>query len=283
MPVSLDYPVFPQEMLDRLFEYILLDDVPHPDVVLKDNIIKTGYTCEDIKECYQLCWQLLKRGVDFKIFRKLIGKLAYKGSATPQDRLSFKYARARFKHMRFACNNFDRRHRQPRLFHMIIRCMGKMQDSFNNGRHFSTFKYGVFLWIVLSPLVYPLIEKEINDFKADTPEGIKAFHNREIQKLRTALENKEQISAHDFHLLRKIFSRWVSFNDTLRTVRPSDKLNQFSAYLATINGMMGDRHDEYVEKKFSNKKGYYKNKVDLPDDLFRRIQIFLEKETMEAF
>lgn len=260
MSCSLDYPVFPQSMLDTLFEYILLDDVPHLEASLDETIVRANYTDNEIDACYRICWQLLKRGVHFRQFRSLILGLAIKGRATKEERLLFKYARARFKHMRFACNNFDRRHRQPRLFHMIIRSMGKMQDGFNNGQRFAAFRHGIFLWVALSPFIYPVIEKEIKDFRADSSDGIKAFHQGEIRKLKTALADQGDISAHDFHLLRKIFSRWVSFNDTLRTIRPSDALNQFSAYLATLNGIMGDRHDDYIEKKFIDKKDIIKTK-----------------------
>lgn len=278
MSSVLDYPVFPQAMLDTLFAYVLLDDVPHPEVGLDEAMVRSDYTQEEIRASYRLCWQLLKRGVAFGQFRALILRLAFKGKATEEERLSFKYARAKFKHMRFACNNFDRRHRQPKLFHMVIRCMGKMQDSFNNGQHFSAFRYGVFLWVVLSPFIYPLIEREIRDFREDSPEGIRAFHKAECRKLKKALARRDQFSAHDFHLLRKVFSRWVSLNDTLRTIRPSERLNQFSAYLATLNGIMGDRHDDYVEAKFVDKKGYYRNNVNLPDDLLSRITLFIEAE-----
>ncbi|QHI96252.1 hypothetical protein GT348_08465 [Aristophania vespae] len=278
MRPSLEKTIFPQKTLDTVFEHVLLDDVINLNASLSDEVIEADYTAEEIEASYDLCWQLLERGVDFEQFRSLIAKIAFTGSATEEERLAFKYARARFKHMRFACNNFDKRHRYPKLFHKVIILMGKMQDAFKNTQRFATLIYGLILWLILSPSCYWLIARELTDFRAESPAGLRAYHRRENQKLEKLFKKQNKLAAHDFHLMRKIISRRVAFNDTLRTIRPSPKLDRFSAYLATMNGIMGDMHDELVEKRYVDKQGYYKNSVPFPGDLAERIQCFLNKE-----
>ena len=60
------------------------------------------------------------------------------------------------------------------------------------------------------------------------------------------------LTGHQFHNVRKIVSRQVSFYDTLRSIDPDNReARQISRFLAAINGLMGDRHDVMVADKLA--------------------------------
>lgn len=56
-----------------------------------------------------------------------------------------------------------------------------------------------------------------------------------------------QLTGREFHTMRKIISQQVSYFDTLRSLEPDNHdARAISRFLAAINGLMGDRHDEMV-------------------------------------
>ncbi|CDG33427.1 hypothetical protein SACS_0689 [Parasaccharibacter apium] len=269
-------PAFPQKMLDTVFEHVLLDDVPHPDTPLPEDVLPA---CEktEIRDGYNLCWQLLEHGVDRKAFRRLILKIALSGTASKDEQLAFKYARAKFKHMRFACANFTRQHRYPLLLHVVTIIMGNMQDAFKNHQRRATLINGLILWVVLSPVYYWLIAAPIALWKEDSTAGIIAYQKKENARLAKLIRTLDATTGHEFHVMRKIISRRVAFNDTLRTIRPSRALDQLSEYLATINGMMGDFHDGLIEKKLEGTQDYRRDRFQSPEGIPQRIRAFLER------
>lgn len=269
-------PAFPQDALDTVFEHILLDDVPHPDTPLPDDVLPICDAAE-IRNGYNLCWQLLERGVDRKAFRRLILKIALSGNANKDEQLAFKYARAKFKHMRFACANFTKQHRYPLLLHVVTIVMGNMQDAFKNHQRRATLMNGLILWIVLSPAYYWLISTPLTLWKEDDVAGVIAYQKKENAKLAKLIRTLNATTGHEFHTMRKIISRRVAFNDTLRTIRPSQALNQLSEYLATINGMMGDFHDGLIEKKLDGSQDYHRDRFQSPQGIPQRIRAFLAR------
>lgn len=276
----LDEPVFPQKDLDTLFDYILLDDVPHPEIPCpQDGLPRCSE--EEIRAGYRLSWQLLERGVNRRVFRRLIAKIMFSGTASPQEQLTFKYMRARFKHMRFACANFDKKHRYPFTMHIVTILMGNMQDAFKNRQRRATWFYGLTVWLILTPFLYWLVRGPLLAFDPETPEGLVLYQRRENEKLCWMLKNSDRKTGHEFHNMRKIISRRTAFNDTLRTIRPSAELNQLSEYLATINGMMGDMHDELVEKKLDGTQNYKKDRFQPPEEILARLQEFLARDDLK--
>lgn len=269
-------PLFPQEALDTVFEHVLLDDVPHPNTPLPEDVLPLCRK-DEIRQGYNLCWQLLDRGVDRPAFRRLIMRIALSGKASKEEQLAFKYARAKFKHMRFACANFTRRHRYPLMLHIVTIIMGNMQDAFKNHHRRATFTNGLILWAALSPLVYWLTAAPIIAWKEDSAEGIHNYQKKENARLARLVETLDATTGHEFHVMRKIISRRVAFNDTLRTIRPSQELNQLSEYLATINGMMGDYHDGLIEKKLNGSQNYRKDRFQSPREIPQRIKSFLAR------
>ncbi|MXV45147.1 hypothetical protein GS501_08880 [Saccharibacter sp. 17.LH.SD] len=276
-----DKPEAPQEQLDTVFEYILLDDVPHFDTPLPTNVLPLC-TPQEVGEGYRLCWQLLEQGVNRRAFSRLTLKIACSGHASPEEQRDFKYARAKFKHMRFACANFAQSHRYPILLHIITIIMGNMQDAFKNHQRTATLLNGLLLWYMLTPPFYWLIRLPLIIIRLGSPEDILNYQKKQNKKLARLMTTLQSTTGHEFHVMRKIISRRVSFNDTLRTIRPSHQLNQLSEYLATVNGMMGDMHDTIIEKKLNGTQSYHRDRFQPPSKIIERINAFLsrgEKET----
>lgn len=62
----------------------------------------------------------------------------------------------------------------------------------------------------------------------------------------------------------------------MRIIRPSQQLNNLSAYLATINGLMGDMHDELLLKEIRGELDYHKDKFLLPDPIAVRLRKLID-------
>lgn len=265
-----------QNDLDTLFNYVLLDDVPHPHTPLPEDILPSS-TPHEVIENYRLCWQLLEYGVDRSHFRQIIKRIAFSGTATPDEQRAFKYARAKFKHMRFTCANIGKVHRYPFILHIITIIMGNMQDAFKNKQRWATLINGCVLWVALTPLYYWLIQLPLMTLRPDTPDGILAYQREQNAKLAKLLTTLDATTGHEFHVMRKIISRRVAYNDTLRTLRPDTSLDHLSEYLATINGMMGDMHDDLIEKKINGSQNYHRDRFQPPREIIERITTFLAR------
>ncbi|QDH13509.1 hypothetical protein E3E12_04075 [Formicincola oecophyllae] len=277
--VKLDWPRFKKAILDKLNGYILIDDEPHPDAVLPDNVMPRC-TAAEIQAGYALCWQLLDRGADMKAFRRLVWRIARQGSATPEDQLAFKDVRGRCKHLRFGFVNFDRRHIYPVLLQSAIVLMGNMQDAFKNGRRYTTLYYGLWLLLTTSPLFWWLAKLELRHFRPDTPEGVLAWQRKENDNLAQATQSALKgngMSAHAFHCMRKVISRRTSFNDTLRVIRPSTWLDDLAKSLATMNGMMGELHDVLIERAMDGQQDYRHDQFMPPKAILESLGDFVNQ------
>ncbi|WP_176398962.1 MULTISPECIES: hypothetical protein [Pseudomonas] len=141
---SLESPPATKAQLAALMQNILDDVVnlqapcptgPAPDL-----------TAMELADCYRLAWQLLVTGVDIPATRRLVAAIAGKGSATAEQTVQFKFMRARFKKMRFACANYSEQHAYPESLDSITRLMGRFQDAFKNGQRYRTLWLGIRLW-----------------------------------------------------------------------------------------------------------------------------------------
>ncbi|MFT8736567.1 MAG: hypothetical protein ABF760_03790 [Zymomonas mobilis] len=273
--VSLAYPQFTDAELDQLFENILLDDEPYLEAACPDGdrpALKEG----DSEECYRLCWQLLERGVEIPDFRRLVMRILKRGGTDDaEERLAFKYARARFKHIRFACANMDDRHRYPWSVNLVTSLMGHMQDAFKNRQKGKTAFWGALLWAALMPPFYNIVRWQLADFKPASVQSLLDYFSEQNRKIKIAL-GEHKVTGHKFHNIRKIISRRISFNDTLRVIHPAQWNNQMSFYLATINGLMGDMHDDLVEKQIKGEQDYNKFAFPLPESILSRLNTLLK-------
>lgn len=235
---------------------------------------------EVLEECYRITWQLLARRSKIKEFRRILMKIALRRKALFEEQEFYKEIRAQFKHMRFGCCNFDRRHTYPWQLHFVTCQMGFLQDAFRNGQHFKTFRKALLLWSVLHPLLFRLILKRLADFKPATPEKFKNFQKNELNKIIDVLNFDQKVTGHQFHSLRKIISRRTAYVDTLRVIRKDKELDALSTFLATINGLMGDMHDEIVLKDIRGDSDYYKEQFSLPNEIKLRLTVLVESESL---
>lgn len=111
-PKTLDAPRFSAAQCDALFDAVLAHDDIDLDAELPD-AIHLDYSPEQLTQCYRICRQLWKEGVDRAALGKIVEKIFWHRSLSPEDQLAFKDVRARFKHLRFAYVACDERHRYP--------------------------------------------------------------------------------------------------------------------------------------------------------------------------
>ncbi|KXV23741.1 hypothetical protein AD936_21545 [Gluconobacter japonicus] len=268
--INLEKPRYDHVFLDQLFQNILEDDISSPGARYPGgNYFQYP---EDLSVSgYRICWQLLNDGVNIKNFRFLVLNILLKGGTeSVKQRQNFKYVRARFKHLRFACANFDRRHRYPWSLNLVTSLMGHMQDAFKNRQIARTRIFGTILFLTILPAFYALVRFQMRSFLPDSNKNMIAYHQRENAKI-DSIVRKEKITAQDFHDLRKIISRRVAFNDTFRVLHSSHYLDKISLYLADINGEMGDYHDRLVEKNISTPGSYKENIFILEKKLINKI------------
>lgn len=271
---SLEFPQATQAQLAALMQNILDDDEidfgaccptkPEPD-----------FAVVELAGCYSLAWQLLVSGVNMSSARRLVAAIAIRGSATPEQAASFKLIRARFKHMRFACSNCSEQHAYPEQLNSITRLMGKFQDAFKNGQKIKTLALGGGLWFRLRTSFFEVLRKYIADAKLSSVESFKRYLAGENQLLAEAVRDRGYLTARQFHALRKIISRRIALNDTRRVLYPSPELDELSLFLATINGLMGDMHDDLVLKRIRKELDYEKEPFELPDEIASRIRAFV--------
>lgn len=272
--LSLEFPQATQAQLAALMQNILDDDEidfgarcptkPEPD-----------FTVVELAGCYRLAWQLLVSGVNMSSARRLVATIVIRGSATPEQAASFKLIRARFKHMRFACSNCSDQHSYPEQLNSITRLMGTFQDAFKNGQKIKTLTLGLWLFCRLRTGFFEGLRKSIADARLSSVESFNRYLAAENQQLAEAVREGEYLTARQFHALRKIISRRTALNDTRRVLYPSPELDALSLFLATINGLMGDMHDDLVLKRIRNELDYEKEPFELPDEIASRIRAFV--------
>lgn len=272
--MKLEYPRYSDDLLGQLFVNILDDDVINLDAECPASF-RITFQKNLVLDCYRLCWQSLDRNVDIPGFRKLILEILINGDTeNALQREIFKYNRARFKHLRFAFANLDVRHSYPWSLNFITSLMGYMQDGFKNHQIVRTRFAGGLLWVALSRPFYTLIRYRMKQFRPTCQKSLEEYFLRENKKIIYAL-NQSTITAHEFHDIRKIISRRVAFNDTLRVLYPNYNADAISRYLATINGLMGNMHDTLIEKHLKGLQDYRHEKFGINDIIKDRLKNFV--------
>lgn len=268
-PKTFDEPRFSAEQCDALFAAVLAHDEIDLDAGLPD-VIHLDYSPDQLTQCYRICRQIWKEGVDRKALSGIIKNIYRHRSLSPEDQLSFKYVRAKFKHLRFAYVACDERHRYPQMFHWLTAAMGYLQDAFKNEQGAVMVRMAIRTRLFLTQFLYAFITREIDQFQPSTTETFRKYVRGEICFIHLNLA-KEKTTSKDFHEMRKVISRQVALYDNLKILYPSPYHRNVSRYLCTINGLMGNMHDALIARKFDKTHDYYADTFEMPVEIKQRL------------
>lgn len=260
---------FPPETLAALFEAVEINDVVDPEVSLPEPI-DLHCSQETMRRCFALCLQFWSEGVPRDDLLRLVNSLLREGDLPPEQRVRYKHIRARYKQLRFALVLYGARHRVPLLFGVTVAIMGHLQDAFRTRRRLAVIGHGLLLrWLLTKP-AWGAVRRRIRAVRFDTSDGFLAYRKAEIHRLREALR-QDALTGHQFHAMRKIVSRQVSFYDVQRSIGHSDDAYKMSRFLSAINGLMGSAHDEMIERAISGERRY-QAAAPLDKDIRRRLE-----------
>lgn len=266
---ALDARRFSDAQCAALFDAILVDDVVDADTDLPDRIT-LDHSPADLLDCYRICRQLWRAGVDRDAMIASNALLLRDRDLGTDDRLRFKYARARFKHLRFACALYGERHAYPVLFDWMTTLLGHLQDAFRTGRAGKVWREALLCRLFLARGPWRLLQREADRLTPTTSEGFRDYVAQQIATLEDIL-SRDLLTGAQFHATRKIASRLVSFYDTWRTIAPSDEAFRMSRSLAAINGLMGAMHDVLIERRVAGTQDYHRDPFPLPAEIRGRI------------
>lgn len=261
---------FDQARLDALFAAVLADDDVDAETPLPGTIT-LDWDQDLLIDGFRLCRQLWIEGVDRTALIALVETLRRDCDLGPADRLAFKYARAKFKHARFACALFGARHVYPTVFDWMTTALGHLQDAFKNGQDNKTRQEALLCRTFLRDAPMHLVQRGIDRLDPATPAGFRAYTARQITTLRAAVA-RDTLTGHQFHAARKIASRQVAFYDTIRTIEPTEERFRMSRAWAAINGLMGAMHDTLVLHRTAGTQDYHRAPFTLPDEIAERIR-----------
>ncbi len=271
-----DYPTgFSAAQCDALFAAVLVHDELYPEATLPD-AIHLDYTQEQLSQCYRICQQLWQEGPNREVLSQMVDKIYKQGELNAQDQYDYYCMRAKIKHLRFAYVMFDRRHRYPRVFHLMTAVMGHLQDVLKNAQHSSVWPAALLVRLFLSKPLYAIAVKEIQNFQPSTVESFRQYVSEEINFIRLNLA-KDEVTSHEFHDMRKVISRQVAMYDNFKTLYPSAYHQSISKCVSTLNGLMGSLHDELIVKKFNKTQDYYKDTFVMPEEIRLRLKALTEK------
>ncbi|HAN8731430.1 TPA: hypothetical protein IGN20_000333, partial [Escherichia coli] len=103
-----------------------------------------------------------------------------------------------------------------------------------------------------------------------------AYRQKQMHTLKEIIA-KPRLTGREFHDVRKIISQQVSYYDTLRSLDPENKeALQISRFLAAINGLMGDKHDDMVADDMENRQSY-DAPLALDSDIRQRLELLISR------
>ncbi|WP_312158424.1 hypothetical protein [Pantoea piersonii] len=269
---------FPSEIIDSLFTAVEEDDIVDSNINLPQ-LIDLHCSLEKIRDNYALCLQFWEDGFTRNELIYLIDAFITNPDLSTSVRMRYKYIRARFKHLRFAQRLYSKTHESGRLFHITTVMLGHFQDAFRNGNKANLKYYGFILHIFLSKPMWSLVRYSLRHIQLETEQGFITYRQEQMRVLRELIANP-RLTGKQFHDVRKIISQQVSFYDTLRSIDADNaEAFQISRFLAAINGLMGDKHDEMVADKLSG-KGSYDEPAALDVDIRQRLEVLLTSYPM---
>lgn len=182
----------------------------------------------------------------------------------------------RYKHLRFAQRLYLKKHQAGFLFGKTTVFLGRFQDGFRNGKKNIVSYYGNLLRVYLSSPVWSLVNYSLRHSQLESVSGFIAYRQKQMHTLKEIIA-KPRLTGREFHDVRKIISQQVSYYDTLRSLDPENKeALQISRFLAAINGLMGDKHDDMVADDMENRQSY-DAPVALDSDIRQRLELLISR------
>lgn len=228
----------------------------------------------DFAACFALCLDVWNDAPDRLGLLAMARRIAAERSVPDDLRDPFKFARARYKHLRFGFAMFSTRHRSPLAYTVLTNAMGNLQDAYNNGLPVEMGKRARFLCQMLGTVPFALVRREIAGFKPDDAAGFARFRQRQLASIAGYLA-KPRVTPHEFHNCRKVISRLRAYFNTVNTLYPSADRAAVAACLATLNGLMGNHHDDLIAGKLSGQINYYRDLIDIPPHMRQRLDAFV--------
>ena len=169
-----------------------------------------------------------------------------------------------------------KKHQAGFLFGKTTVFLGHFQDGFRNGKKNIVSFYGNLLRVYLSSPVWWLVNYSLRHSQLETVNGFIAYRQKQMYILKEIIA-KPQLTGREFHDVRKIISQQVSYYDTLRSLDPENKeALLISRFLAAINGLMGDKHDDMVADDMDNRRSY-DAPVALDSDIRQRLELLISR------
>ncbi|EHW5313043.1 hypothetical protein K3A10_003643 [Escherichia albertii] len=266
---------FPLEVSERLFIAVEEDDVVDAEVSLPPTIT-LRCTSDIIHDNYALCLKFWLDGVNRKELLRLTLKQAAGDELSTDERKQYKYMRARYKHLRFAQRLYLKKHQAGFLFGKTTVFLGRFQDGFRNGKKNIVSYYGNLLRVYLSSPVWWLVNYSLRHSQLESVNGFIAYRQAQMRMLKEIVSSP-LLTGREFHDVRKIISQQVSYYNTLRSIDPENKeALQISRFLAAINGLMGDKHDEMVADDMENRQSY-DAPVALDSNIRQRLELLISR------
>ncbi|MBI0083777.1 hypothetical protein H3T52_08675 [Commensalibacter sp. M0402] len=264
---------FSRFQCDQLYEMILVDDEIHLNVSLPDKLV-FDYTQDQLIDGFMISRQLWVEGVMEPAFMNILHSLRYSCHLSKENKAVYKKVRAKFKHLCYAYRAFDERHCRPYWLGKMTGLLGKLQDGFKNRKSFIVKPRAVFLDYIWHEKGLYLLKREVNCFFPCNLKSFVKYFRKRLEIIKKELETHVTITAHEFHNMRKTISMIAATYGTFDVLFPSDYHHQTFQYLSTINGMMGDYHDELVEKKLNKIQNYYFDRFMIPEEIKNRLNTF---------
>lgn len=270
-----EWKTFSPETIQMLFSAIDEDDLVDENISLPQ-WIEVQCTQESLHKNYALCLQYWKEGVDRNELLNLVLELLRDQELSDNGRMQFKYIRSRYKHLRFAQRLYSKKHLSRFWFSKTTVLLGQLQDAFRNNNRRAVKFYGRILCFYLSTPVWFWVHFSLRHMPLDSASNFIVYRQRQMRKLQMLIA-KPELTGREFHAVRKIVSQQVSYYDTLRAINPGNQdFHQISRFLAAINGLMGDRHDEMIANDLSGRKSYGDSgKLDI--QLRQRLELLLAR------
>lgn len=266
--------IFTQDQCDALFSGILIND----EIDLAASLPATLHFEYDeavLTRCFGICRLIWQTHIDRRECIDIANLLFRDRQIEEADQTRFKHIRARFKHLRFAFATFGEQHRYPALFDLMTSVMGNLQDAFKNEK-FASARRNAAIWrILLSRPFFALMKAEIVRFRPSTKEAFRSYMISQVPPIWAFLQAPD-VTAKQFHDIRKIISRYRACFVTIYVLEPSDYHQQIAVYLATINGMMGGFHDALMAGKLNGALNYHKDRFILQSDIAIRLKVLAD-------
>lgn len=193
-----------------------------------------------------------------------------------EDLQALKSLRGRLRIVRFGFNLLDKRHQSPETINWIVKTTGALTDAYKNGHHGRANATAKTLLEYFGERNWLEIEEEIHSFKTSSEESFREYLKDQVAKLGKGLES-HRMTAEQFHDLRKIVSRLLTFFDILMADLPADDVKAAFRFLSTTQYRMGRIHDHLVKLHLANRFDYHNDRFRMSKDLHERLATIVRK------